>query len=168
MADTKHCWNTVLSVNSFIPQWPIRQIYLWVFTSDHKVIIVSKDGKSWQFPGGKPKENEEYLQTLIREIKEETGMSIDRYIDDIRMFGYYNVTQRERGTEVTFHQLRFYLVIDEKSSDLNLQPEENPQDADPIKFTKVVGIPEIEKDIPWLSDVKEYNAIKLLLTPNFP
>ncbi len=52
---------------------PVNQVYAWLFTRDNKIAIVSKDGRKWQLPGGKPNKHETYLQTIVREVEEETG-----------------------------------------------------------------------------------------------
>ena len=55
---------------------PIRQIYVWLLTSDNQLVIVSNDGEHWQLPGGKPSNGEGVLQAANREVYEETGLDI--------------------------------------------------------------------------------------------
>ena len=33
-------------------EFPARQVYVWVQADAEKVVLVSKNGDDWQFPGG--------------------------------------------------------------------------------------------------------------------
>ena len=72
-----HRENRVLSEHA---QYQVRQVYLWLTSSDNAIVIVSKDGSKWQFPGGKPSPDESSIDTLIREVFEETGINIEQYV----------------------------------------------------------------------------------------
>jgi 8-oxo-dGTP pyrophosphatase MutT (NUDIX family) len=41
------------------------------FTPDGRCVIVSEDGQSWVLPGGRPEGDEDWRQTLEREVQEE-------------------------------------------------------------------------------------------------
>jgi len=157
---TKYNWKNIKTVDEIPAEKTTRQIYVWIITKDQKVIIVSKDGKNWQFPGGKPKEDETIKDTILREIQEETGVDVTDQYADVTPFGYYIVTQEENAQQVEFLQLRFFIFLKEKSGKINLKPVENPEDPDPINYIKVVGLNEIEEFIPWLNEVGEYQDIK--------
>ena len=55
-------WRVIHEMPKDDPDIPIRQVYTWLLTSDQKVVIVSKDGKQWQLPGGKPDNDEDAVQ----------------------------------------------------------------------------------------------------------
>jgi len=133
----------------------IRQRYCFIFTKDNKVIIVSKDNKEWQFPGGHPDNNERWQSTLKREVWEETGINIDKQINSIMKLGYYLVTF---PTE-QFLQERYLLVLEQKSGALTLIPHENEDDDTPIiRHVRSVNIDQIGKYIPWALEVEGWNS----------
>lgn len=53
-------------------------------TADHEVVLISKDGESWGWPGGRPEGDECWEQTLRREIWEETCA----IVGDARLLGF--------------------------------------------------------------------------------
>ena len=137
-----------------------RQVYGWIRSSDNKHIVVSKDGKSWQFPGGKPEENEDLIETLQREVHEETGLSIDSLsVKPPRFFGYYLVEEIDNDTIVkTYLQVRFICEIQENSSSLILKPleEETIQDeGDNIAVAQWIDYSSLPQFMPWLDDSSE-------------
>jgi ADP-ribose pyrophosphatase YjhB (NUDIX family) len=53
-------------------------------TADRGVVLISKDGKRWGWPGGHPEGDESWEQTLRREIQEETCC----IVGDARLLGF--------------------------------------------------------------------------------
>jgi len=147
------CDEDILSEHAGIE---IRQRYCFIFTIDRQVIIVAKRDKKWQFPGGHPKENESWQETLVREIKEETGLDIGEGVENVGKLGYYLI---EDGSE-KYLQERYILILNRKGSDLDLHPEEIEEDSEEskIKFVKSVPISEIAKYVPWAPELKGWNA----------
>lgn len=138
---------------------PITQLYCWTFTSDNKIALVSKDGEKWQFPGGKPKENEIDTETLERELNEEISLSLNQFKVTPKMFGYYIVTETEDdGTLIKkYLQLRYFVKLSTKSEDISISPNENKDEVgnDEVKYSKWFSIDEAKQSISWLSDSKE-------------
>lgn len=152
--------NEVLKIDKDLE---VRQIYCWIITKDGKVVIVSKDNKSWQFPGGKPKKGENGVATIKREVAEETSypLTIDD-INNLQFFGYYKVEDDENRGPHKFLQLRYYLKIGYESTELKLHPKnEDPRqdNKDKINYVDVVSLEEAIKVIPWLRSTEEYRAI---------
>ena len=143
--------------------YPCRQVYVWLVTADGCIIIVSRDGKNWQLPGGKPEQGETLTGTAIREIYEETSLDISSTSERLRFFGYRTVCeidQDEREVAI-FTQVRFILRLTENASELNLSAEaEDTTQAEKncIHFVKTVPILELTQHIPWLKDSPEYIA----------
>lgn len=142
----------------------VTQVYCWIFTQDNKIVIVSKDGKNWQLPGGHPHPNEKIPETAIREIQEETGLDISSYKLQIKLFGYYNVLEYAESRELpnNFLQLRTVLNLPEDSSELNLKPNENSTEKpeDTVFYCKFVSTDELLKLIPWMEKKEEYQTFK--------
>lgn len=52
----------------------------------NEVVIVFTNNKSWQFPKGEVEKGESYIQTAIREIREETGLTDIKLIKKLPMY----------------------------------------------------------------------------------
>lgn len=149
-------WFTVNSVTDEHSEIEIRQVYVWLVTSDKKIVIVSKDGEKWQFPGGHPDEEDDSLiHTATREVLEETGLDISDANEDLEFFGYYLID--EDGDR--FLQVRFILNLDKDSNDLDLNTH-NEVIEDSIKFIKAVTLKKATELIPWLSSTDEFQIIQ--------
>jgi len=157
-------WVTAEAVREGDQQLPIRQIYVWYLTSDKNFLLVSKDGENWQLPGGKPDAGESFVETAVREMKEETGVSIDDIVSGLKFFGYYLVIKQEDdGSETKFLQIRFYLHADVASDILNLSAkgEDTVQVAeDQIMHVRAVTTNEAKNLIPWLAVSGEYKELE--------
>jgi len=133
---------------------PIAQIYCWLQTIDKKLILVSKDWKKWQFPWGKLKTWETKVQTIQREIYEETWLNIKEDIWWLNMFWYYIIEE----WDTVYLQLRYKLLLNTISKKLRLFQHENVEDMDKITTAQFVDIDNIQKTIPWLVWSKELNS----------
>ena len=93
---------------------PVTQVYCWLYTKDKKIIIVSKDGVGWQFPGGHPGKKESQLQTLVREVWEETNINIKKTPSKLKFFGYYVVEKINADGKITdkYLQVRYFLYLE--------------------------------------------------------
>lgn len=164
MSKIKREWRVINQEPRDDPEVPIRQVYTWLLTSDKKVVIVSKDGKKWQLPGGKPDANESATQTAIREVFEETNIDIIPYIEDLNFFGEYKIDDPE--TEVhppTYRQVRAWIQLPTRSDELNLSTAgesfaQRPEDA--VRFVRAVPETDILEYMSWLEKTDEYKALK--------
>ena len=138
---------------------PINQLYCWTYASDNKIALVSKDNEKWQFPGGKPKENEIDTETLERELNEEISLRLNQFQATPKMFGYYIVTESEDdGTLIKkYLQLRYFVKLSSKSEGIGIAPNENKDEIgnDEVKYSKWFTIDEAKQLISWLSGSKE-------------
>lgn len=86
-----------------------------VFNSK-KVLLLRKFNGGWVLPKGHVKEGEEFFETALREVKEESGVDakIGEYIDYIE-YQYFNFRKMEKSTK-TVHWFTMY------SDDYDLVP----------------------------------------------
>ena len=142
----------------------VNQVYVWILTSDNKVIFVSKDGQKWQFPGGHPEAGESLVETAVREVSEEAGQDIQAIADQLKFFGYYYVSEpNQEGTAlVEILQTRFFIEIDKNSQDLVLKSQEKDteRESERINFVKAFTIAEACEMIPWLGKTEELKTFK--------
>lgn len=104
----------------------IRKAAFGIFLNSNKVLMYKRRPTEefypgyWSFPGGYVEDGETYEQALLREVKEETGMTVRRYkrlletfleIGDIHFSIVYYVCEFagkmrvEEGTELKFFKL---------------------------------------------------------------
>ena len=147
---------------------PCCQVYVWVVSLDQHVVIVSKDGKQWQLPGGKPEINETLKETSIREVEEETGLDISDIADQLNFFGYQTVSEIDNSSP-PYTQVRFMLRLDVNASQLDLHADmedQNQNTEDAIRFVKAIPLDQLGNYIPWLPASEEYGAFKAQLSRN--
>lgn len=83
-------------------------------TPETEIVLVSSDGKSWEFPGGRPEANEDLRATLDREVTEEACARVEK----ATLLGF------SRGTCVQGRELGLVLVRSLWRADVSLQPWE--------------------------------------------
>ena len=83
---------------------PIVQVHGVCFDESGKILIIREPDKDWHLVGGKPEGEESYLQTLRREVLEETNIEIGK----AEMIGYQKVTRDDYSV---IYQLRFAALI---------------------------------------------------------
>lgn len=141
---------------------PVNQVYAWLFTHDNKIAIVSKDGRKWQLPGGKPNKHEIYLQTIVREVAEETGLNTDSVSSQYKFFGYYDILETDNlKNDDEYLQLRVSLKLNKNADEyiLHQQNEDKKQiQEEQIRYAKFVTVDEFTQYIPWASESAELKA----------
>src|SRR5664279_3225705 len=105
MSDFTRDWVSNKDIKAEDKDIAVMQVYVWVLTQDEKVILVSKNGRSWQFPGGKPNAGETLVETAVREVQEETGLDIANYASGLEFFGYYRINE-PNAVPSTYLQIR--------------------------------------------------------------
>lgn len=157
-------WYAAQSVKEEHRHLPIRQVYVWYVTNDKKFLLVSKDGKNWQLPGGKPLADESLDRTAIREMQEETGVAIEKIACNLKFFGYYLVIKQEdNGSTTSFLQIRFYLRVDVNSNSLKLSTDNEDKGQvieNQIMHVRAVTVKEAKAMIPWLSASGEFMELE--------
>jgi len=83
-------------------------------TADGGVVLISRDGERWGWPGGRPEGDESWEQTLRREILEEAGA----IVGDARLLGFC------RGVCLTGPEADLVLVRSVWRAEIELMPWE--------------------------------------------
>jgi ADP-ribose pyrophosphatase YjhB (NUDIX family) len=141
--------------------YPIRQVYVWLLTSDDQLVIVSKDGEHWQLPGGKPSSGEGVLQAANREVREETGLDISD--NSLIFFGEYTIDDPSPGTLPRYRQVRAYVRLQSEAATLALTTSKeslSQDDGDVVHHVRTVPLSEVGRYIKWLPYSEEYKALK--------
>ncbi len=110
-----------------------------IFDENNNVaMIYSRKYHFYKFPGGGIKGNETHLETLAREIKEETGMVL--IPDSVEEFGEVLKVQKgdEAGEDTIHVQQNFYYIckVEDKIGEQDLDDGEEDLDF-VLKFTPV-------------------------------
>ena len=141
---------------------PVNQVYAWLFTHDNKIAIVSKDGRKWQLPGGKPNKHETYLQTIVREVAEETGINTDSVFSQYKFFGYYGILETDSlKNDDEYLQLRVSLKLNKNADEYILHQQNEDEEQiweEQIRYAKFVTVDELTQHIPWASESAELKA----------
>lgn len=155
-------WTSGTKIRSEHQPLRINQVYAWLFSCDGKIAIVSKDGRKWQLPGGKPNKHETCLQTVVREVAEETGIDTRSLISCYQFFGYYTIVESDgHYYDDKYLQLRLSLKLNKDASEyiLHQQNEDKQQNQkEQIRYAKFVTINEFVQYIPWASKSAELQA----------
>lgn len=160
--NSQRTWFTSKNINKEHLDLPIRQVYLWFVTSDLKIVIIGK-GEKWQFPGGKPEDGETQLQTLKREVWEESGIILSDYSEKPRFFGYYlieNDINPKWTSGKPYLQVRYFLKTKKSSKEIKLSANEREDDLDTLEEAKFVDFNNLEEHIWWVKGCEEDEFVK--------
>lgn len=83
---------------------PITQVYGVCFDDKGKILIINIE-KDWLLPGGHPKKNEDFEETLKREALEEGDIEIC----DLKPLGYQKIWEKNKKKAI--YQLRYFARI---------------------------------------------------------
>lgn len=160
-------WHATKEIAEVDTQYRVNQVYIWALTSDNKIPIVSKNGTSWQLPGGKPHKGESLIDTAMRELREETGINSQSVANNFDFFGYYEIV--EDGADKTpYHylQTRYALHLPMHSDALPrapLEEDDEQMESEKIRFVTYVTPDTISDYIPWMKESAEAQAALAIL-----
>lgn len=157
-------WHAANKIADDHTDLPVKQVYAWLISDDNRVVIVSKDGVSWQLPGGKPNSQESLDAALGREIQEETSLDIKQLELQPKLFGYYVVTLEEESDnrKQRFLQLRYLCNLPEKFDRYTIQPNEaddTQPDSDKVNYVEFCDLKKLADKISWMPDSGEWQHL---------
>lgn len=124
-------------------QGKVRVRVCGILIEDEKVLLLKHEGLGtkgyiWSFPGGGMEFHENAEETLIREVKEETGLDIS--VDKFLFVNEY------RSSEL--HAIELYFEISSQEGDLQLgnDPELNRQILTDISFFSSDELKKMDSD----------------------
>jgi len=77
-------WSITWHAPTMVPAGKAHGANAFCVTADGGVVLISRDGKRWGWPGGRPEGDESWEQTLRREILEETCA----IVSEARLLGF--------------------------------------------------------------------------------
>ncbi len=107
LQETRPPYTLTWQPNHYPPsQAEISQIYGLCLTPQKQLVLVSKDGKDWTLPGGRPEAGESPSDTLIREVLEEACATVT----SSTYLGAQRVGDSTTGS--TYYQLRYLAHVE--------------------------------------------------------
>ena len=94
----------------------VRTAVRGIIFVDGKLLLIEENKNEVKLPGGGQEEGESDLETLMREVREETGCTVIR--ETVRPFGYIEEKRKSFREDKIWHQfsrLYFCDVTDERS-----------------------------------------------------
>ena len=86
--------------------------------SDNKDLLLVHNNNTYQFPGGHVEKGEDYKDTLIREIKEETGIDVDKIEDPFLVINTYDNSYFGSDSKV-LNKIFYFIVHTNSKPNMN-------------------------------------------------
>lgn len=142
--NTTECRADVFLSNDFSHLEDVKQVYSFLLNKDMTKILLAihkRDG-GYTLPGGHVEKGETLIQTLIREIKEETNKDI--YEDKILPF-FYQRTYKKINEKWTTDEVQVRYIVVMKNDNKFIS---DPDNGD-IVGNEWVNITELDKFLKW-------------------
>lgn len=134
----------------------VKRVKILIINSNNEILL-GYSHNDYQFPGGHVEENEELIETVNREIKEETGIELNlNYIEPFaRKSGYYKDWPEEgknRKIEIYYYEVK----TDEKPNLNNTSYTEHEKEGNfELRYIPLSKVEEeLEKNINEYGDKK--------------
>ena len=102
------------------------------------------------------------MQTIVREVAEETGINTENASSQYKFFGYYNILETDSlKNDDEYLQLRVSLKLNNNADEyiLHQQNEDEEQmQEEQIRYAKFVTVDELTQHIPWARESAELQA----------
>ncbi|WP_279269921.1 NUDIX hydrolase [Clostridium beijerinckii] len=145
--------NYILELRKFVGKRPLIQCGTCVIISNQNKILMQlrTDNKKWGLPGGSIEIGEKVEETAIREVKEETGLTI--CLKDLKLFGVFS---GERQHYIYPHGDEVYNVVtvfttNVYGGELQIDNEENSS----LEFFEIDNLP-IDISPPDIEIIEKY------------
>ena len=92
-----------------------------VLNQEGKVLVVDQNGNSWSLPKGHVDPGEEPLQSAIREIREESGITELQFLKNLGSYGRYRLGTAKGDDQKEWKVLIFFLF---KTKQNELKPQD--------------------------------------------
>lgn len=151
--------NYILELRKIVGQRPLIQCGTSVIISNKNKILMQlrTDNNKWGLPGGSIEIGERVEETAVREVEEETGLSIN--LKDLNLFGVFSGERQHyiypHGDEV-YNVVTVY-ITSAYSGELNIDNEETSS----LKFFKIEELP-IEINPPDIEVIEKYIRDKII------
>ena len=85
------------------------------FDDQNRLMMIREDNGLWELPGGRVQKGEEFIETLKRECREETGLECE-VLSQVPSFVYPTIDQEGRGRIMVLYKIKLD-SLDFKPSD---------------------------------------------------
>tara|TARA_B110000208_G_scaffold188560_1_gene248445 strand:+ start:723 stop:1175 length:453 start_codon:yes stop_codon:yes gene_type:complete len=100
---------------------------------DKRVLLIKNERDEWDLPGGKIEKNDNVIDTLVREVKEELNLTIDNYNilqakkylfrkQEIIVIVYYSKITNEEPIRLSFENIDYNFFSYNELNQLKLTP----------------------------------------------
>jgi 8-oxo-dGTP pyrophosphatase MutT (NUDIX family) len=104
-----------------------------ILIDDQRVLLIKNERDEWDLPGGKMEKNDNVIETLIREVKEELNIIIDNYNilqvqkylfrkQEIIVVTYFSEITNEDPIILSFENIDYQFFSYDKLNELKLTP----------------------------------------------
>ena len=100
---------------------------------EKRVLLIKNERDEWDLPGGKIEKNDDVIETLVREVKEELNLTIDNYNilqakkhlfrkQEIIVIVYYSKITKEEPIRLSFENIDYNFFSYDELNQLKLTP----------------------------------------------
>ena len=100
---------------------------------DKRILLIKNERDEWDLPGGKIEKNDNVIDTLVREVKEELNLTIDNYNilqakkylfrkQEIIVIAYYSKITNDEPIRLSFENLDYNFFSYNELNQLKLTP----------------------------------------------
>jgi ADP-ribose pyrophosphatase YjhB (NUDIX family) len=124
-----------------------------VLNRDGQVLVVSQHGNSWSLPKGHINPGEDARAAAIREIKEESGLTDLKYIEDLGSYERHRIGIDGEEEKSELKTIEMFLYTTEQT-DLLPEDPDNPE-ARWVDVDKVADLLTHKKDKEFFESVRD-------------
>jgi len=126
-----HLFNHIINFDSISDKFPIS--VKSIIFDDNRVLLIKNERDEWDLPGGKIEKNENVIDTLAKEVKEELNLTIDNYNilhakkylfrkQPILILVYYSEITSNEPIRISFENVAYNFFCYDELYNLKLTP----------------------------------------------